>query len=177
MIIDRLIELLPFPDNLVELGKGKDWGRITALFGNPLPADYMAFIDNYGSGEIGGWLTVLNPFSENINISLVEQFFVLLSSISTLKNEFPETCPYPLMFEPGGLLPWGISIDGDIFCWVTAGMSGRWRVVIIGRHTEPEEFNMPMSKFIEQSLKGEIAPMAMPQGWNNRTISFVPYQP
>ncbi len=176
MIIDGLKELLPFPANPSESGKGQDWGKISAYFGKPLPGDYMSFIDNYGSGEIGGWLTILNPFSGNSNLSFIEQFFGLLSSISLLKEEFPETCPYPLMFEPGGLLPWGISIDGDIFCWATTGVSGKWSIVVIGRHSDPEQFELPMCKFIEQSIKGEISPLAIPEGWNNESIKFVPYK-
>jgi len=176
MIIDDLIKLMPVPKNPIEIGIGQDWGRVTNLFGKPLPGDYMAFIDKFGSGEIGGWLTIFNPFSSNMNISLIEQFFFSLSSLSVLKEEFPETCPYPLMFEPGGLLPWGRSIDGDLFCWSTAGVSGKWRIVIIGRHSEPEEYSLPMCKFIELCIKGEIAPMAIPLGWNNENIGFVPFK-
>lgn len=176
MIIDDLIKLLPEPKNPVEIGLGQDWGRITNLFGKPLPGDYMSFIDKFGSGEIGGWLTVFNPFSSNRNISLIEQFFFALSSLSALKEEFPETCPYPLMFEPGGLLPWGISIDGDLFCWLTTGVSGKWQIVVIGRHSEPEEYDFPMCKFIEQCIDGVISPMAIPQGWSNANIGFVPFK-
>lgn len=133
----------------------------------------MKFIDCYGSGEIGGWLTVLNPFSRHPNISLKEQFFSLLSTISQLKSEFPESCPFPLLFEPGGLLPWGVSIDGDIFCWQTKGASGRWPVVVIGRHSGPEVHQLPFAKFLKKALSGELSCLAIPREWQ---AQFSPHE-
>ena len=98
MLIDELLAVLPAPKNPVEVN-ASGWGAITDSFGQSLPNDYMKFIDCYGSGEIGGWLTVLNPFSRHPNISLKEQFFSLLSTISQLKSEFPESCPFPLLLS------------------------------------------------------------------------------
>ena len=176
MSIKQLQDVLKPPANAVESGMGQDWGRITSKFGAPLPTDYMQYVELYGSGEIGGWLTVFNPFSKNPNISLLEQFFYVLSGIGEIKKEFPESCPYPLLFEPGGLLPWGISIDGDIYCWATTGSSGKWKIVIIGRHSEPEEFQYSFSEFLSEAIKGNIESYTIPQEWKSNHVSFVPYQ-
>ena len=175
MIIDELKAVLPINKEVTSKKASHDWASITTLFGKPLPGDYVSLIENYGSGEIGGWLTVFNPFDSNPNISLTKQSFGLLSSISLLKEEFPETCPYPLMFEPGGLLPWGMSIDGDIYCWATNGVSGKWSIVIIGRHSEPEEFPLPMCRFIAQAITGEITPLTVPTEWPQTPVTFTPF--
>ncbi len=175
MIIDELQELLPLPELTIEKGGEGDWGEITNYFGKSLPTDYMLFVDRYGSGEIGNWLTVFNPFSKNPNINLTQQFPILLASIAMLKDEFPETCPYPLMFEPGGLLPWGISIDGDIFCWTTKGLSGKWDVVIMCRHSEPENFEGSMGQFLINAIQGGLKSAAIPEEWANGKIEFIPY--
>ncbi|HLJ89733.1 MAG TPA: hypothetical protein VKZ53_23180 [Candidatus Angelobacter sp.] len=172
MIIDDLIHVVPPPQSPKEGGTNLDWARITNLFGKPLPTDYMIFIERYGSGQIGGWLSVLNPFSKNPNISLTEQFFHLLASVSQLKEEFPESCPFPLLFEPGGLLPWGISIDGDIFCWQTAGVSGRWSVVVLGRHSDPEVFQYPFSQFLAKCITGEISCLAVASYLRANRVEF-----
>lgn len=176
MIIDHLIQVLTPPQNPTEGGTNLDWARITNLFGKPLPSDYMSFIERYGSGQIGGWLSVLNPFSTNPNISLTEQFFILLASISQLKEEFPESCPFPLLFEPGGLLPWGISIDGDIFCWQTKGASGRWSIVVLGRHSDPEVFPYPFAEFLAKCITGEISCFAIPLEWQATKAGYIPYE-
>lgn len=175
MVIDQLLQVLPIPDCPIEVDTD-GWARVTDLFGQSLPTDYMMFIDRYGSGQIGNWLSVLNPFSGNPNISLKEQFFRLLSSIGTLKKEFPESCPFPLLFEPDGLLPWGISIDGDIFCWQTKGPSGRWPVVVIGRDSDPQIFSFPFSQFLAKCITGEVSPNAVPTQWAAGGVMFVPYE-
>jgi len=163
------------PKQPVDGGKGRYWGEITGYFGKPLPDDYVSFINLYGSGMIGGRLTVFNPFSKNPNISLIRQFFANLSALSSVKEDFPESCPYPLLFEPGGLLPWGISIDGDVYCWQTEGIiSGRWRVVVIGRHSDPEEYNMPMTKFLAHCVSGKIESNTIPIEWAEQDVTFTP---
>ncbi len=175
MIIYELLDVLSPPPQPVDSGKGRFWGEITDRFGKPLPDDYVSFIGLYGSGVIGDWLTVFNPFSKNPNISLIRQFFASLSALSRIKEEFPEACPYPLLFEPAGLLPWGISIDGDLYCWETGGIiSGRWKVVVIGRHSDPEEFDMPMSRFLAQCIAGKIQPKSIPTEWAEQKVTFTP---
>ena len=67
-------------------------------------------------------------------------------------------------------------MDGDIYCWATAGVSGRWSVVVIGRHSEPEQFELSMCEFIEQSIKGEIRPAAIPEDWPDGPVAFEPYR-
>lgn len=74
------------PSSPTEPGTGGDWGKVTSTFGKPLPTDYMTFVDRYGSGEIGKWLTIFNPFSKNPNVNLLESFTSLLASIAALKE-------------------------------------------------------------------------------------------
>ena len=175
MVIYELLDVLSPPQQPVDGGKGRYWGEITTYFGKPLPDDYVSFIGLYGSGVIGNWLTVFNPFSKNPNVSLTRQFIVNLSALSVVKEEFPESCPYPLLFEPGGLLPWGSSTDGDLYCWETRGIIGKlWKVVTIGRHSKPEEFDMPMARFLAQSISGEIKPKTIPAEWAEQDVKFTP---
>ena len=176
LIIDDLKKVLVPPAQPTESGKDKNWAAVTNYFGRALPGDYVSFVEDYGSGEVGGWLTVLNPFSENRNLSLMAQFPQILSDVGTLKGMHPETCPYPILFEPGGLLPWGTSIDGDIYCWLTDGVSGKWDVVVLGRHSEPQRFNLTMCHFIAQSISGDIQPYSMPGDWHGKRVDFVPYK-
>lgn len=160
MVIDELLQVLPAPDHPAEVGT--DWGSVTAKFGGPLPTDYMAFIERFGSGTVNGFLTPFNPFSRNPHVNLLEQVFVQLSALRELRAEFPEYNPYPLFFEPGGLLPWGLSIDGDVFCWVTQGQSGRWEVVVMPRHSAPERFPMSMTQFLARGITGSISSTSLP---------------
>jgi hypothetical protein len=80
-----------------------------------------------------------------------------------VKGQFPEEVPFPLFYEPEGLLPWGSSIDGDIFCWSTRGLSGHWTVRVIGRDTGNEQFPVPMTQFLFEALTGKVRPWCFPR--------------
>ncbi len=157
MVIDELIKVLPPPDSPSEGGTGLDWGAVTARLGEPLPTDYMQFIEKYGSGTINGLIRVLNPFSSADHINFWTQMQALLAAFRALRAEDEDDCPYPLMYEPGGLLPWGVSLDGDVYFWETTGLSGKWTVVVSCRDSgDFEEFAMPMTRFLARAIKGEI---------------------
>jgi hypothetical protein len=177
MVIDELLQVLPPPDHPVELGIAESWGKVTEKFGGPLPTDYMQFIDRFGSGTLNSFLTPFNPFSRNQHINLFEQVFVQLSALRELRAEFPEYNSYPLFFEPGGLLPWGTSIDGDVFCWLTAGASGAWHTVVVPRHGEAERFPMSMTQFLARAISGSVKTAALPSPFpHSGSATYEPLQ-
>lgn len=172
MVINELFSLLPRPDQPSELGTAAEWGVVTSKLGGPLPTDYMQFIDHYGSGTVNGFLTVFNPFSANPHLNLLDQVFVQLSALRELRTSLPEDFPFPLFFEPGGLLPWAASEDGDVFCWSTEGASGGWEVVTVPRGDSPERFELSMAQFLARGLTGEVKSSALPPYFASGTGSF-----
>ncbi len=172
MLIDELVEIAPPPASPVDIGGEEEWGTVTAYFGKALPVDYMAFIDRYGTVVLNRLLRVFNPFAQHKHQNLIDRFPNLLSIFSETKEEFPQLCPYPLMFEPGGLLPWGETIDGDVFCWTTSGMSGRWKTVVMNRYDEPQEFDHSMVAFLLAAIRGELECSAIPLEWAANPASF-----
>ncbi|HEX8916297.1 MAG TPA: hypothetical protein VF796_28360 [Humisphaera sp.] len=162
MVIDPLLKILKTPSAPRETGTARGWGDVGYRLGEVLPGDYMKFIELYGTGTIAGWLTVFNPFAANPHQNLLVDGFVVLGALREIKREYPDQVPFPLFYEPDGLLPWGISIDGDIFCWSTTGLSGNWTVVVIGRHTGNEAFAMPMTRFLFEALSRKIEPRCFP---------------
>ena len=175
MVIDELFGLLPRPVQPKEQGTAPEWGTVTSKLGGPLPTDYMQFVDHYGSGTINGFLTVLNPFSANPHVNLLNQVFVQLSALRELRTSYPEDFPFPLFFEPGGLLPWAVSNEGDVFCWSTVGVSGLWEVVTVPGSDSPEQFKMSMSQFLARGLTGQLKTSALPPYFASGTGSFEPH--
>jgi hypothetical protein len=162
MVIDPLLTILKTPATPHESGTAEGWGDVGRRIGEVPPGDYMKFIELYGTGTIADWLTVLNPFAANRHQNLFVAGFEFLAALREIKGQFLEEVPFPLFYEPQGLLPWGISIDGDIFCWSTRGLSGHWTVTVIGRHTGNEEFPMPMTQFLFEALSGRVRPRCFP---------------
>jgi len=172
-MLDRLLEIMPAPRVPVDPGKLGSWGEVWGAVGTLLPEDFVAFIDKYGSGEICEWMTVHNPFSPARLDAFVPCMLAALGSFRVLKEKYPDSIPYPLHFEPNGLIPWGTSIDGDEFCWLAQGeLPSKWQVVVICRHAEPEEHRMGMAAFLEGVLTGSLESNAWPTDIDE--ISFVP---
>ena len=125
----ELVKLLPPPKAPEETGG--DWQRIEAELGTALPDDYKEFISIYGTGGIVTQpeldiLWILNPFSANSSKNLIRQvqgwskFFLTLN-----KDSRPN---YDLFPAPGGLLMWGICLDGDKLLWNMHGQRHQWGV-------------------------------------------------
>jgi hypothetical protein len=61
--VDDLIRIAPPPDIPVDRGLPSQWNDIELILGTPLPGDYKAFINAYGTGYFNDLFHVFNPFS------------------------------------------------------------------------------------------------------------------
>ncbi|MEU6227580.1 SMI1/KNR4 family protein [Streptomyces sp. NPDC047042] len=112
--------------------RGVDWPALKLLLGVDLPTDYKEFADAYPALEIGGFLRVWSPACgrEEEFIEGVHYELEILRELQ--EDDAAEGClAYP---EHGGLLPWGGSVEGDVFYWRTShGNPDHWPVVAGGR--------------------------------------------
>ncbi len=177
--IDEIKAILEPPQAPVDIGSSEQWLEVTRKLGIRLPNDFEAFVNIYGSGEIGDFLTVLNPFAQNHHVNLIYQLPEILSGMRELKEEFPDDYGIPLYFEPGGFIPWGMSNTGDIYGWLTTGSQGRWKTLVIPRHDHPltQQFDLSFGQFILNSLSGKTSSGAIPEEWKECQINFSPYFP
>jgi hypothetical protein len=124
-----------------------------------LPTDYKYFINTYGTGRICDFLYVFNPFSANRYVSLVRQMAMQLGALRGIKDEFGlDVVPYPLYFEPGGLLPCGLTDNGDGLYWLTSGENPDKWTVVVGEARGPdwEEYSTDLTGFLAKLLSGEL---------------------
>ncbi len=162
MTIAALIQVLPPPAAPMETGPAdpmeamKAWTEFFERIGIRLPNDYQQFVRTYGTGSVNEHIHVFNPFTKNEHVNLLNQIPRNLSAFREIKGEFPEAVPFPLLYEPGGLLPWGVSIDGDVYCWLTTGLEGAWKTVVICRHSQAEQFSCSMTDFLAGAITGAV---------------------
>jgi len=62
MALTSLRKVLPPPATPTETTGAGSWPPVEASLGIHLPGDYKEFIDVYGTGVIGDFLWVFNPF-------------------------------------------------------------------------------------------------------------------
>jgi hypothetical protein len=105
------------------------WSAVEAELGLGLPGSYKVLIELFGASSWRNFLHVLSPFDER----RWRRVAATLEADRVLRQEFPQHYPLPLYPEPGGLLPWAVSDNGDALYFVTGGPADGWPTVIKGR--------------------------------------------
>jgi hypothetical protein len=172
MAIEDLIIIMPPPEAPIEV-RGATWATVENAIGAVLPIDYKKFIEKYGSGRINGFVWIFNPFSERQSINLVSQISVQLNALKTLVQDFGEQCPYQLFPQNGGLLPLGITDNGDVIHWLTKGGPTDWKIVVNeARGPRYEEFDVDLTSFLSKILTRGSQCSLLPPNFPEGTPSF-----
>lgn len=128
MPIAKLTTLVPPPAAAAPLN-ASEWLRVESDVGTQLPTDYKAFVDRYGLGRLSDFIVVFVPMSDNPNADLAVQVERQLGALRELRDA-GEPCPYSFYPEPGGLLPFAATDNGDVLFWLTSGSPDNWSVVV-----------------------------------------------
>ncbi|MDE1186003.1 MAG: SMI1/KNR4 family protein [Pantoea sp.] len=173
MTISHLKNILIPPHSQNENGAGETWplidGQIT------FPTDYIEFIESYGTGRIADFIAILNPFTKNEDINFFEQKKLILEDFNYLINEDSSYYKYNLYPNKGGLLPVGITDNGDYLFWVVfdAEKSDEWGTAIIAsRSPDVEYFNEKITSLLLGVLDKKIKPASFPDAFPYKKITF-----
>ena len=150
----KLTDLIPPPD--YPIGGNGDWKRFVSANGFWPPEDYRMMIREYGVGTFGGWISLLDPFGHSKPFVGVVQDEC--QAMREARNKAPTAYPnWPLWPEPGGLMPWAKTNNGDHVCWRTDGKPDGWTTRYWGAGTSVE-FDMSTVDFLvglaQRSLSG-----------------------
>ena len=73
--LNALRKVMAPPARPVETTNGGGWQFIQVKLGITLPEDYKEFVSTFGTGAVDSFLWVLNPFSKNDNLNLINCTF------------------------------------------------------------------------------------------------------
>jgi hypothetical protein len=175
-MLQRLISILPAPERPTGAPMADDWRPVEAELGVRLPDDFKAFLATYGSGVINDLIGISSPTFPPQQGALLR---TTQAALSTLRH-WRETgrLPYPIHPEPGGLLPWAGTGNGDTYYWLTEPRDepDRWPVVIFDRgDLDWLRHPGPMSAFLADALERKFAiPCAV---YLDDPVEFVPFDP
>lgn len=170
--LDELTRLLPPPTG--SSGGPIDWSVVDVAVGTSLPPDYKAFCDTYGPGSIDDFLVVYHPTTSNQYRRLQPQIEGGLWALRYLR-EHSEDIPYPISPEPGGVLPWGRTDNGDVGYWRTVGPPVQWTVVVNeSRGPVWVEFSGTLVEFLLAVLTRRFVCPVFPDDFPSSSPAFEP---
>jgi hypothetical protein len=149
--MDELVRLVP-PPEYPAAGDG-EWRRVWSSLGLHLPRDYQDLVRRYGLGSFDDVL-LWSPFTAHVWGNLVVRAIGLIEGHEPLRHDCPEDFPYPLYPEPGGLLEWASTGDGDRLCWLTTGEPDCWPVVEWNIREGAQRHDIGAAEFLYGYLSG-----------------------
>ena len=150
------------------------WPAVEARLGIGLPQDFKDYIEVYGTGCIDEFVWVLNPFSANRHLSFFDRGTAALDALRELQLAHPDVeVRDPLFPAPGGLLPWGLTDNGDVLSWATIGSPDDWSVVInASRDARLERHASGMTRCLARLLTGEVRSHIFPSDFPGPEPAF-----
>ena len=135
MTIQKLLDVLKPPSQPAEVGNPDSWVDLEKNINSLLPSDYKSFLSHYGTGWVGHFIIIWNPFAENDYVNYIYRLNEFLTDVKMTKQDRPvseidDLFPLPFFPDEAGLLPFGSSVNGDTFFWRTNGKPKEWRIAI-----------------------------------------------
>ncbi len=174
--ITDLTAIVPPPAKPVETGNPKLWAHLEKQIG-PVPQDYKDYITLYGTGSLGGFVRVYNPFAHDEYADLMRAILRFYEVNSQLKQLDGYHFPYPIYPEPAGIVPWASDDNGNVYYWQTGGDPDHWTVVVqASRSPRWQEVRSSMTAFLvdafTQRVKCRFWPSDFPDSSRPDTFQF-----
>lgn len=152
MPYSQLLSILRPSEAPIETGSDSAWATVETMLNTTLPEDYKQFIDNFGSGWVGGFLYLYNPFSSKAYMN----WFNNLDIVTGLAESLGQG-GHPLNFGSGSLIPFGATKDGHTLFWLTNGLPEQWTIFILdARAPLFDAYDTDLTGFLYKLLKCEI---------------------
>ncbi|MBD2806964.1 SMI1/KNR4 family protein [Xenorhabdus sp. ZM] len=162
MCINNLTNVLPLPIYPNDNGQGEKWPLIDESLS--FPKDYIEFITLYGTGRINDFITIFNLFSEDDYLNFFRQKEWIIGDFQSLVESDPDYFPFILYPNENGLLPIGVTDNGDYIFWVVSSEnSDLWHVAVIASRAPEVEYRQEnLTGFLAGVLSGKIKCMSFP---------------
>ncbi len=138
------------------------WPAVEGSIGLQLPGSYKTLIELFGASSWENFLHVPSPFDDG-RLNLQNWGNQVLDGDRVSRSQFPSHYPLPLYPEPGGMLPWASTDNGDTLYFITAGPADDWPTIVKGPRAPEFEVNflhpaLLVHHFAAGTLRSTILP-------------------
>ncbi|WP_406104501.1 hypothetical protein OG698_20135 [Streptomyces sp. NBC_01003] len=169
MSLQQLEEALPaLLDIRADGPRGVDWNFLAEETGVVFPADFVELAEAYPRFTVDEFLGLHIP-TPGEEENFVRGMKGLLRNLEELRDSGMShgNVPYP---EPGGLVPWGDSCDGDVFFWRANGADPQsWTILVSGHNDDWCEFKGTLTEYLAGLVTGAVAPDGLPPDFPSAT--------
>lgn len=182
MWIDLLAEQMPPAAVEARTEADHDWTRAADGLPVPLPREFRAFVDRWGTGTIGGFINLYTPAQGYHRvITLPDAVLSQADNYAQLKENHPTRMTLPVFPQPGSLMSFGVTDNGDYLGWVVgSGDADSWPVAVLDEEQrELQVFkDVTFGPFLLGVVTGSIRPEAFPEDlWDDTPLDFAPNPP
>jgi hypothetical protein len=186
--LDELIAVIPPPAAPNVAMTDDDWLDLYVQIGTRLPTDFVETCKRYG---VGFFYSKTHRMSANVALytgrylghrhqsyAYRQVVPARLAALRGVREKRKARVPFPLYWEPGGLLPWGATTNDVDLCWLTSGASvDLWSTVVLRAGTgQHEVFEMSAIQFLARVIGGSVTSKLMPKGFPGaRGVEFEPW--
>jgi hypothetical protein len=150
-----------------------DWSQIEEDLGIHLPSDYKWFLERYGMGEIDDFLLLFHPTTTNRHINLKNQIAETLWALRVVRDDGDQV-PYTIFPEPGGVVPWARTDNGDVCYWLTHEPDPDSWIVVVNESRGPEweAYGGSATEFLAEVLSGRRQFSIFPENFPSPRPTF-----
>lgn len=157
MTIEALIAVVAPPKKPVETPTAHEIKAAQAQLGLTLPSDYLQLQNVYGVGSFFDFLLPLNIATDNPHVSLLSHGLL----IAKVLTESRRPIPMPIFPTAGGLLPWAVTDNGDMICWLTRR---EWPTVVLeSRGPRFSTHRCSTTEFLTRLATGKLRSRVLPK--------------
>ncbi|WP_329893791.1 SMI1/KNR4 family protein [Xenorhabdus bovienii] len=156
-----------------EFGDREQWPLIDEIY--PFPNDFIKLINQYGTGKIANFITIFNPISNNNDLIFFKQKRFILDDFQYLIEYDNDCYKFNIFPNKNGLLPLGVTDNGDYIFWVTSPRdnSNLWKIAIIAARSPDVEYrDESLILFLICVFNKNIKCISFPTDFPSDTISF-----
>lgn len=156
----QIVAMVPPPLEPVCSGCVDGFSGVEQMLGIELPPDYKNLILRYGDGCWQNFWWILNPFSSNKYLNLVErvsEYERFNYSGEGFWRNSKEDYSYNIWPEPSGLFPWAFTENAGVFFWSTCGTPTQWTTVYFADDCyECESIPLTASEIVYGAITGNL---------------------